>query len=144
MSGLNLGLPEIKSNVIVAIRNSFALVERGVSHFDTRFTLRALRSISSLRKRFSYKVIRDAILAVYPPSHQSARYLLRAAAQGSSSTTNGHTADSEDGENAMMVDTSVNQKGHTGKDIVPEVEIYISVLIQVCSWYSLQRIRTVG
>ena len=120
-----------KANENVAIRNSLALVEKGVSHFDSRFTLRALRSISTLRKRFSYKVIRDAIHALYPPSHQSARYLLRAAEQGSTGTINGYIA--EDGEDAMMVDTPFSQKGRVGKVVIPEVEIYISVLIQVCS-----------
>lgn len=78
-------------------------------------------------------MIRDAILAVYPLNHQSARYLLRIAEEGANSKTNGHAAEAEDGEDAMIVDTSSNQKGRAGKDVVAEVEIYICVIIQVCS-----------
>ena len=107
-------------------------MERGVSQFDTRFTLRALRSISSLRKRLSYKVIRDAIIAAYPSNHPTAKALMRTAEQGLDDTANGHKADSEGGEDAMMIDTPSNQKGRAGKEAIPEVEIFISVLIQVC------------
>lgn len=78
-------------------------------------------------------MIRDAILAVYPPSHQSAKYLLRTAEEGANGKINGHAAEAEGGDDAMIVDTSPNQKGRTGKDVVAEVEIYICVLIQVCS-----------
>lgn len=34
-------------------QTNFALLDRAVTQFDTRFTLRALRSISSLRKKLS-------------------------------------------------------------------------------------------
>ena len=59
---------------------------------------------------------------------------MRTAEQGALGTANGHKADSESGEDAMMVDTPPNQKGRAGKEVIPEVEIYICVLIQARSY----------
>jgi len=63
---------------VIDIRNNFSLLERAVAQFDARFTLRALRSISSLRKRLSGEVISEAIISTYPPNNPTARTLIRA------------------------------------------------------------------
>lgn len=51
---------EIKTNV--------TLIERAVSTFEPRFTLRVLRTLAALRKRLNSKVLAEAIEVVYPPS----------------------------------------------------------------------------
>lgn len=51
---------EIKTNV--------ALIERAVSTFEPRFTLRVLRTLAALRKRLNDKVLAEAVELVYPPS----------------------------------------------------------------------------
>jgi len=49
---------EIKANI--------ALIERAINDLETRYTYRVLRSFTSLRKRISDKVLRDAIEENYP------------------------------------------------------------------------------
>lgn len=51
-------LEEIKANA--------ALIDRAVSTLEPRFTHRVLRTLTSLRKRVDNKVLRDAIIEVYP------------------------------------------------------------------------------
>src|SRR6185436_4120256 len=60
------------------ILSNFSLLEKAVAQFDTRFTLRALRSISSLRKKLDGRILCQAILVTYPPSNSSAKVLLEA------------------------------------------------------------------
>lgn len=49
---------EIKTNV--------ALIERGVQTLEPRFTQRALRTLTGLRRKLDDKVLRDAINETYP------------------------------------------------------------------------------
>ena len=49
---------EIKSNV--------TLIERAVSTLEPRFTLRVLRTLTTLRKKLDDKVLRDAIESIFP------------------------------------------------------------------------------
>jgi hypothetical protein len=51
---------EIKSNV--------TLIERAVSTLEPRFTIRVLRSLTSLRKRLDDKALCDAVSEVYTQS----------------------------------------------------------------------------
>ena len=62
---------EIKANV--------AFIERGVSTLEPRFTHRVLRTLTSLRKKLNWKVLRDAIEGVYPAGESSSRSNLRSA-----------------------------------------------------------------
>ena len=103
-----------------------------MSQFDSRFTLRALRSISTLRKCLSGKVIRDATLAIYSPGNIVAKSLIRIVERGSSNNVNGVPKNMDSGEDALIADVPVNQKGRTGKELIPETQVYISILIQVC------------
>lgn len=50
------------------IRTNVALIERAVSTFEPRFTLRVLRTLAALRKRLNPKLLAEAIELVYPPS----------------------------------------------------------------------------
>lgn len=51
-------LAEIKSNV--------ALIDKGVSTLEPRFTHRVLRSLTALRKRTDAAVLRNAVEEIYP------------------------------------------------------------------------------
>jgi 26S proteasome regulatory subunit N3 len=81
-------------------KTNFQLLERAVAQFDTRFTLRALRSISSLRKTLA-----DTKIAQLDVKKPVADVL--------------STAEKE------------LSGGESKKDVVPEVRMYIGVLIQV-------------
>ena len=83
-------------------KTSFQLLERAVAQFDTRFTLRSLRSISSLRKKLADTKI--AQLAEFD-SKKSVEEVLAAAEK--------------------------ELTGEPKKESVPEIRIYIAILIQV-------------
>ena len=104
------------------IRASFTLLERAVAQFDTRFTLRALRSISSLRKRLTDRVLCSVIVLTYSPSNTTARVLIEAIGM--------------EGETIQAVASQYKEeiqqnKGNT-KEPIPEIDVYIAILIQVC------------
>ena len=82
------------------LKTNFQLLERAVAQFDTRFTLRALRSISSLRKTLA-----DTKIAQLDLKKSAAEVLSSAEKELSGAESK--------------------------KDVVPEVRIYIGVLIQV-------------
>lgn len=103
------------------IRSNFTLLERAVAQFDARFTLRALRSISSLRKRLTDRVLCSVIVLTYSPTNPTARILIEGIGM--------------DGKAIQAVAAQYKEeiatiKGST-KEVIPEIDIYIAILIQV-------------
>lgn len=84
------------------IRANFQLLERAVAQFDTRFTLRAIRAISSLRKKLP-----ETKLASLKISGRTSKDVLAEA------------------------EALLGKNGQAKKESVPEVEVYIGILIQV-------------
>ncbi|KAK2757962.1 26S proteasome non-ATPase regulatory subunit [Arachnomyces sp. PD_36] len=113
--------PKVKA--IADIKNNLTLLERAVAHFDPRFTLRALRSISSLRKHISPDVLAQTIVETYPSSNATASFLLGAI--GKDGAFNEASADQ-----SMDVDTESSFKSST-KEILPEIDTYLSILAQI-------------
>jgi hypothetical protein len=103
------------------IRTSFVLLERAVAQFDTRFTLRALRSISSLRKRLTDRVLCSVIVLTYSPSNATARVLIEAI---------GMDGKTIQGVVAQYKEEIAQNKGNA-KEPIPEIDVYIAILIQV-------------
>jgi 26S proteasome regulatory subunit N3 len=83
------------------IRANFQLLERAVAQFDTRFTLRAIRAISSLRKKLP-----DTKIAALDVAKKPVKEILAEAEQ------------------------LLAKNGQPKKEAVPEVEVYIGILIQ--------------
>lgn len=113
--------PDQADPVSQDIRSNFTLLERAVAQFDSRFTLRALRSISSLRKRLTDRVICSVIVLTYTPSNPTARILIEGLGM--------------DGEAIQSVASQYKEeiasnKGNT-KEVIPEIDVYIAILIQV-------------
>jgi 26S proteasome regulatory subunit N3 len=50
---------------VAEIKGNLALIERGVSTLEPRFTNRVLRSLTALRKRLTDVILREAITDVY-------------------------------------------------------------------------------
>ena len=105
---------------LVDIRASFSLLERAVTQFDARFTLRALRSISSLRKHLGPGIISLALALTYPLNDPTAQALARAVGE----------------EDALASKHSEENGGGPShkpskKEIIPEIDVYIGILIQV-------------
>ena len=106
------------------IRSNFALLERAVAQFDTRFTLRALRSISSLRKRLTDRVLCTVIVVTYSAKNPTARLLIQAVGM--------------EGEDLKAVadqhKDAVQALKNSTKEPLPEVDVYIGILLQVCTF----------
>jgi len=51
---------------VAEIKGNIQLIERAVSTLEPRFTLRVLRSITTLRKKLDASVLREAIDFSYP------------------------------------------------------------------------------
>ncbi|CAG5185092.1 uncharacterized protein ALTATR162_LOCUS11220 [Alternaria atra] len=111
----------VEQKAIADIRGNFVLLERAVAQFDTRFTLRALRSISSLRKRLTDRVLCSVIILTYSPNNATARNFIEYIGM--------------DGEAIQSVVSQYKEevqlnKNNT-KEPLPEVDVYIAILIQV-------------
>ena len=114
------------------IKAHFSLLERAVSQFDARFTLRVLRSLSFIRKTLSADILIQVITDIYPSTDSTSRFLL-AAIERQKSSGSGLNASSE-----MDVDVQEKQKTSlpskspvSAKEVLPEVDIYLSILVQI-------------
>jgi 26S proteasome regulatory subunit N3 len=119
------------SNPCPDIKSNFALLDRAVVLFDARFSLRALRSISLIRKRLTPDIIAQAIVDTFPPTVTSgniAKALLVAIERESMPL--GKASGSE-----MEVDSeskpAKNGSKKEAKEIIPEIDIFLGILIQV-------------
>lgn len=104
------------------IKTNFTLLERAVAHFDPRFTLRVLRSISSMRKHITPEVLSQVIVQTYQPSSSVASFLLDAIDQ---------TGAFENVSASSKMDLDSEKAKPGSKEVLPEVDIYLSILVQI-------------
>jgi 26S proteasome regulatory subunit N3 len=108
------------------IKSNFPLLERAVTLFDARFSLRALRSISSIRKRLTPDILAQVITETYPSSSPTSKSLLAALDREHIAPGKLTSADMEiDGESKAM-----NGKREP-KEVIPEVDIFLGILTQI-------------
>ncbi|KAL2211055.1 hypothetical protein CC79DRAFT_563144 [Sarocladium strictum] len=117
------------AQTVADIKSNFALLDRAVALFDARFSLRALRSISLIRKRLTPDIIGQAIVDTFPATVTSgnvAKSLLVAIERESMPL--GKAASSE-----MEIDSEKPKAGtkKEAKEIIPEIDIFLGILIQV-------------
>ncbi len=115
------------------IKANFALLERAVVQFDPRFTLRVLRSMSSVRKHLSAEVLAQVVTETYTSTSPIAKTLLAALGKEGMSF--------EKSQSTIEMDIDTDNRAHSGlsgaktrdapKDVLPEVDTYISVLVQI-------------
>ncbi|KAI0968407.1 putative proteasome regulatory particle subunit [Xylaria arbuscula] len=132
------------TQTIADIKSNFALLDRAVALFDSRFTLRALRSISSLRKRLTPDILAQVIAETFPPTGASAalaKQLLEPI--GKDDVPLGRQPSTE-----MEVDSDPknikNGNKKETKDVIPEIDIFLAILIQVYLFDSKQFQKGVG
>ncbi|KAJ5192926.1 hypothetical protein N7449_009068 [Penicillium cf. viridicatum] len=115
--------PEVDptTKAIQDIKSNFTLLERAVAHFDPRFTLRVLRSISSMRKHLTPEVLAEVIVETYSASSSTASFLLEALGQ-----TNAF--ENSPASSQMEVDSD---KKPIPKETLAEVDAYLSILVQI-------------
>ncbi|KAI4129787.1 MAG: hypothetical protein LQ347_003637 [Umbilicaria vellea] len=123
--------PQVKAKS--DIKANFALLERAVAQFDSRFTLRVLRSISSVRKYLSPDMLTQIITESYPSSSAVAKSLL--AALGKEDVT----FETSEAASEMEIDVpskatsqpSATKTATASKDVLPEIDTYLSILVQI-------------
>ena len=115
------------------IRNNIPLLERAVSHFDARYTLRALRSIPSIRKKLSPRVLVRVIALTYPGLDETAKTLIRAT--GATDDIVQSVLLQIERENATAQSapstTTTATSSKSSKPVIAEADIFISIIIQV-------------
>lgn len=131
---------DVKSDPVADIKSNFALLEKAVAHFDARFSLRALRSISSLRKRLTSDIIAQAIVETFPAtvvSGNAAKQLLLSIGKEGLQLRRQPGSEMEiDGEPRSQAKSNASKK--EVKEIIPEIDIFIGILIQVFLYDSKQ------
>jgi 26S proteasome regulatory subunit N3 len=126
--------------LVLDIKSNFALLDRAVALFDARFSLRALRSISLIRKRLTPDIIAQVIVDTFPATVTSgniAKQLLIAI--GRESVPLGRPLGAEmdlDSESVKAPGKNGNKKEN--KEIIPEIDIFLGILIQVYLFDSKQ------
>ena len=111
---------------------NFALLERAVAQFDARFSLRVLRSISSVRKHLSPDLLAQVITETYSSTSPVAKTLLAALGKEDASF------ESPDAVLEMDIDVQGKDKAQTAgkpntapKEVLPEIDTYLSILVQI-------------
>ncbi|KAL2171765.1 hypothetical protein VTG60DRAFT_1763 [Thermothelomyces hinnuleus] len=114
------------------IKSNFALLDRAVALFDARFSLRALRSISSIRKRLTPDILAQAISETYASSSASAnvaRQMLLAI--GRSDVPLGQQLGPDMEVDSEPKPSSKNGAKKEAKEVIPEVDVFLGILTQV-------------
>ncbi|KAI1654305.1 proteasome regulatory subunit C-terminal-domain-containing protein [Daldinia decipiens] len=120
------------TQAITDIKSNFALLDRAVALFDARFSLRALRSISSLRKRLTPDILAQVIAETFSVSSTSANVAKQLlVAIGKEDVPLGRQPSSE-----MEIDSEPKAPAKNGnkkenKEVIPEIDIFLSILVQV-------------
>lgn len=115
------------------------MLDRAVTLFDARFTLRALRSISSLRKRLTPDILASVIAETFSPTSATANVAKQLlAAIGKEDVSLGRQSGSE-----MEIDSEPKAPAKNGnkketKEVIPEIDIFLSILVQVYLFDSKQ------
>ncbi|KAI4205247.1 MAG: hypothetical protein LQ350_000569 [Teloschistes chrysophthalmus] len=117
--------PEVKA--ATDIKANYSLLERAVTHFDARFTLRVLRSISSVRKYLSSDLLAQIINETYPATSPTAKALLAALSKANSPLV------SSDSSSGMDIDPQKDKTKVTAspKETIPEIDFYLAILVQI-------------
>ena len=106
----------------IVIINNFALIRQAVEAFDSRFTLRALRSISTLRKSDKFaEAIVLGVRTAFPKPNMGARKVLEEMLPDSVTTMQNGVAEADKKEKEKDGD----------EQQVPEIWAYLGILVQV-------------
>ncbi|KIW89138.1 uncharacterized protein Z519_09990 [Cladophialophora bantiana CBS 173.52] len=112
-----------QEKAIEEIKANLPLLERAVSQFDPRFSLRVLRSIPSIRKHLSAYVLASVVTDTYATPTATAMSLLSAVKDDPSFPIQ-HV------EEWHSKRESAHQKS-SHKEVLPEIDVYLSILVQV-------------
>ncbi|KAK5169185.1 26S proteasome non-ATPase regulatory subunit [Saxophila tyrrhenica] len=112
------------------IINNFDLIRQAVDAFDSRFILRALRSISTLRKsdKFAEAIVQGVRTAFPKPTMGARKVLEDMLPENVTAMQNGTSSSGEDKK----------RDGSTEEQQLPEIWAYLGILVQVYLYDSQQ------
>ena len=113
------------------IKGNFVLLEQAVSQFDARFTLRVLRSMSSVRKHLSPDVLAQVITETYTPSNTIAKALLSTLGKENVTFPGPELKTEMDVDPPREKAPASAKSTSLPKDPLPEVDVYLSILVQI-------------
>ncbi|KAI9291322.1 hypothetical protein K502DRAFT_368539 [Neoconidiobolus thromboides FSU 785] len=102
--------PEVKEkNLLDDIKSALQLLEKGVNSVETRFISRALRGIPTIRKELNKELLANSIVKFFPEDNLRGTTLLN------------------------LLDSKREENGgeNTHSTILPEAELYLSLLVQL-------------
>ncbi|KAH8101116.1 diphenol oxidase-A2 [Cristinia sonorae] len=115
--------PSVPVSPVAEIKTNVTLIERAVSTLEPRFTHRVLRTLTSLRKKLNWKVLKEAIEGVYPADSATKTHLLSWIPE----------VPAEETTSSMDIDPPTNTTTPAPKPVtqepVPEAEVYLRLLI---------------
>ena len=111
----------------VVIINNFTLLRQAVEAFDSRFTLRALRSLSTLRKsdRFA-EAITLGVRTAFPKPNMGARKVLEEMLPENVTSNKELNGVADEGKKEEK------KKDGEEEQQLPEIWAYLGILVQVC------------
>lgn len=117
-----------QTNAFPDIKANLALLEKAVTLFDPRYTLRVLRTIPSIRQHFSAEILARAIIDTYTLPTRTSVALLKALGNEKGFPKK----EADEWYKKKDAPKSAAQKGQpVSSDILPEVDVYYSILLQV-------------
>ncbi|KAF3763027.1 hypothetical protein M406DRAFT_292648 [Cryphonectria parasitica EP155] len=124
------------AQTVADIKSNFALLDRAVALFDARFSLRALRFVSSIRKRLTPAILAQVIVETYPGNTLSssvAQQLLKAHGREQIPLESQLAAQAEAAADGKVKAPAAKNgsKKDTNTEVIPEVDIFLGILIQV-------------
>ncbi|RMD39334.1 hypothetical protein DV735_g5793, partial [Chaetothyriales sp. CBS 134920] len=114
-----------REKAINEIKANFALLERAVSQFDARFSLRVLRTIPAVRPQLTADVIATVVIDAYATPTPTALSLLRA-------VSNDPAFPAQLAQQWSQQKEQAHKNGAAGgKEPLAEIDVYLSILVQV-------------
>ncbi|TKA67541.1 hypothetical protein B0A49_07624 [Cryomyces minteri] len=124
---------------LLDIISTFGLLEQAVAQFDARFTLRALRFISTIRKRLTPRVLAHVLMVLYTSEEPQFKYFMSYLGENKLGENHGLVSDVVESlrEHWGLSERHLGEKNGAApkipwsKEVLPEIEVYISIMIQV-------------
>ncbi|TEY39426.1 hypothetical protein BOTCAL_0457g00050 [Botryotinia calthae] len=115
------------TKAVADIKSNFPLLEKAVALFDARYTLRALRSISSIRKHLTADILARVITETYPTATQQAKALLIGIDRENATFNKASPSEMEIDSDSKSAKNGKKEP----KEIIPEIDIFLSILVQI-------------
>ncbi|PQE07894.1 26s proteasome non-atpase regulatory subunit 3 protein [Rutstroemia sp. NJR-2017a WRK4] len=115
------------AKAVADIKSNFPLLERAVTLFDARFTLRALRSISSIRKHLTADILAQVITETYPSTSPQAKILLTALGRENATFNKPSSSEMEIDNDSKGAKSGKKET----KETIPEIDIFLGILTQI-------------